>query len=188
MSLSFWFRDYVYFPLGGSRVKSKLRLVFNLFIVWALTGLWHGAAWTFVFWGLFFFVLIAFEKVTGFDKWVQRIPVLSNLYMLIFVLIGWVLFRAEGGFRAINYLLAMAGLHENPFIGFDTFRVGIEYSFTWIIGIIACIPITGVLATGRFMQSAPVTVFRWVFASFVFLLSMIMMGGSEASPFIYFEF
>jgi D-alanyl-lipoteichoic acid acyltransferase DltB (MBOAT superfamily) len=188
ISLSLWFRDYVYFPLGGSRVKSKWRLVFNLFVVWAFTGLWHGAAWTFVFWGLFFFALIAIEKVTGFGKWIERVPVLSNVYMLVFVLIGWVLFRAQGGSHALNYLLAMVGLLQNPFVDLDTFRVGLEYIFTWVIGIVACIPVVGALAVNRFAQSTPATVFRWVFAGFIFFLSMIMMGGSEASPFIYFEF
>jgi D-alanyl-lipoteichoic acid acyltransferase DltB (MBOAT superfamily) len=174
--------------MGGSRVKSKWRLVFNLFIVWALTGLWHGASWTFVAWGLFFFVLIAFEKVTGFDKWVERVPVLSSAYMLVCVLIGWVLFRAEGGVHALNYMLSMVGLNANPFIGFDALRVSIEYTFTWVIGLIACIPITGWLMKKRFAKSTPVRIFRWIYAGFVFLLSLVIMSGSEASPFIYFAF
>jgi len=188
ISLSTWFRDYVYFPLGGSRVKSKWRLVFNLFIVWALTGLWHGAAWTFVLWGLFFFALIAFEKVTGFDKWVERVPVLGNVYMIICVLIGWVLFRAEGGGHALEYLAAMIGLHANPVFGFDTLRIGLEYWVTWVIGIIACVPVTGALTANRFANSTPAVVFRWGFAVFVLLLSFAVMTMSEASPFIYFAF
>jgi len=188
ISLSSWFRDYVYFPLGGSRVKSKFRLVFNLFIVWALTGLWHGAAWTFVFWGLFFFVLIAFEKVTGFDKWVEKMPVAGNIYMLVFVLVGWVMFRAEGGNHALDYLLAMVGLQSNPFIGGDTFRLSFEYIFTWLIGIITCIPVSRALMATRFGNNTPAAVFRWVYAGFILLLSLVIMSGSDATPFIYFEF
>lgn len=68
ISLGTWFRDYVYFPLGGSRVSSKGRLVFNLFVVWMLTGIWHGASWNYVAWGFFYFVLLTFEKLTGIPK------------------------------------------------------------------------------------------------------------------------
>jgi len=188
ISLGAWFRDYVYFPMGGSKVKSKRRLVFNLFIVWLLTGLWHGAAWTFVAWGLFFFVLIAFEKVTGFDKWVERVPVLSSLYMLACVLIGWVLFRAEGGRHAVSYLLTMFGLNANPFMGFDTLRLSWEFVVTWVIGIIACIPVTKAVMAKRFAQGIPAKVLRWVYVVFVLIVSIVLMYGSGTAPFIYFAF
>jgi alginate O-acetyltransferase complex protein AlgI len=188
ISLSTWFRDYVYFPLGGSRVSSKWRLVFNLFVVWALTGLWHGADWTFVYWGLFFFGLIAIEKVTGFDKWVERVPVLGNVYMVFFVLIGWVLFRAEGSYHAIDYLVAMFGLHDNPLFGIDALRIGYEYYFTWIIGLIASIPISRKLNATRFSERTPAVIIRWVYAGFILLLSFVIMSGSETAPFIYFDF
>jgi hypothetical protein len=178
----------VYFPLGGSRVKSNWRLVFNLFVVWAFTGLWHGAAWTFVFWGLFFFALIAFEKVTGFGKWIERVPVVSNIYLIVCVLIGWVLFRANGLLHARDYLIAMFGLHSNPIFGFDTLRVGLDYWVTWAIGLIACIPVTGWLMEKRFAQSTPAGIFRWIFAGFILFLSLVIMSGSEAAPFIYFAF
>jgi alginate O-acetyltransferase complex protein AlgI len=68
ISLGSWFRDYVYFPLGGSRVDTKKRLLFNLFVVWFLTGIWHGANWTFIIWGIMYFVLISIEKLIGFEK------------------------------------------------------------------------------------------------------------------------
>jgi len=188
ISLSTWFRDYVYFPLGGSRVKSKLRLVFNLFIVWALTGLWHGAAWNFVLWGLFFFLLIAFEKLTGFDKWVERIPVLGNFYMIVCVLIGWVLFRAQGLTQVLEYLGAMTGLNSNPFFNIDTLRIGFEYRATWVIGIIACIPISKSLLANRFANGTSAVLIRWLFASFILLISFAIMSGGEQTPFIYFAF
>ncbi len=96
MSLGTWFRDYVYFPLGGSRVKSKARLVFNLFVVWSLTGIWHGANWTFLCWGLMYFVLLVIEKLTGWEKkYPDKMIVLRRIYTLFFVLMGWVLFRAD---------------------------------------------------------------------------------------------
>lgn len=188
ISLSSWFRDYVYFPLGESRVNGKARLVLNLFIVWALTGLWHGANWTFVGWGLMFFVLIAFEKVTGFGKWIEKIPVISNLYMLICVLIGWVLFRAEWGNEALNYLLAMVGLKGNPLAGTDTYLVLYEYSFTWIVGVIACLPITKALSNLRFSGTPLAALLRWAYLAFIMLLSVVLISGSTYNPFIYFNF
>jgi D-alanyl-lipoteichoic acid acyltransferase DltB (MBOAT superfamily) len=188
ISLSSWFRDYVYFPLGGSRVSSKARLVLNLFIVWALTGLWHGANWTFIGWGLMFFFLIAFEKVTGFGKWIEKLPIVSNLYMIVCILLGWVLFRASAGRYAINYLLAMAGLKGNPLIGTDTFRVIFEYSFTWIIGIIGCLPIVKRISIHHLSDTLIATMLRWAYLAFVMLLSVILMSGSSYNPFIYFNF
>ena len=92
ISLQTWFKDYVYFLLGGSRV-SKPRLVLNLFVVWALTGIWHGANWTFLAWGLLYFVLLTFEKLSGLGKknywW-------GHIYTMVFVIIGWVIFRSTG--------------------------------------------------------------------------------------------
>lgn len=90
MTLGNWFRDYVYIPLGGNRVP-KSRWVLNLFIVWALTGIWHGANWTFLTWGLFYFVLLLVERLTGFA---EKLSVLSHLYALAAIMIGWVIFRS----------------------------------------------------------------------------------------------
>ena len=188
ISLGEWFKDYIYFPLGGSRVKSKVRLVFNLFVVWAFTGVWHGAAWTFIFWGLFFFVLIAFEKLTGFNKFTERVPILGHLYMHILVLVGWVLFRAQGAQHVIDYLLTMGGLNANPFIGFDTYRIVFEYWFTWVVGIIASIPISQMLMRSRFANKLSFNVLHWIYVIVIFLVSLVVMYGGESAPFIYFAF
>lgn len=95
ISLGTWFRDYVYFPLGGSRVKSRGRLIFNLFVVWGLTGLWHGASWNFVLWGLYFFLFIAAEKLFFAKQFKENrfsLPTrcFLHLYTLLVVLFGWV--------------------------------------------------------------------------------------------------
>ena len=104
ISLSSWFRDFVYFPLGGSRVNSKTRHIFNLFIVWLLTGLWHGANWTFVAWGLLYFFLLVIEKHIGLDKkkiwW-------GHIYTMFFVILAWVLFRADSIKSAYHYIKIM---------------------------------------------------------------------------------
>lgn len=188
ISLSTWFRDYVYFPLGGSRVKNKPRLVFNLFVVWALTGLWHGASWTFVGWGLMFFFLIAFEKVTGFGKWIEKIPLVGNVYMLVCILFGWVLFRASGGQYAVDYLLAMIGLKGNSFIGKDTHWLILEFAFTWGIGIIGCLPIAKVIGKWQLSGTFIASLLRWAYLALVTLLSLACISGSNYNPFIYFNF
>ena len=111
MSLGSWFRDYVYFPLGGSRV-TKGRLVFNLSVVWFLTGLWHGANWTFILWGILYGVLIGFEKLTDWVPRVEQSRGLRGLYQpftLLMVVLGWVLFRSDTLAFAGHYLAAMFG-------------------------------------------------------------------------------
>jgi len=114
--------------------------------------------------------------------------VLGNVYMIVCVLIGWVLFRSTGLGHAVEYLAAMTGLHSNPFFGFDTLRIGLEYWVTWVIGIIACVPIANMLMKNRFSNSIPVVLFRWAFAGFILLLSYAIMSGNEQNPFIYFAF
>ena len=105
ISLSTWFRDYVYFPLGGSRVDKRWKHIRNLFVVWLLTGIWHGAAWTFVLWGLYYFVLLVLEKYGGLGRgWPKA---LQWLYTMFLVNLGWVLFRAESLSVAVPYLTAM---------------------------------------------------------------------------------
>ncbi len=116
ISLGTWFRDYVYFPLGGSRVNSRARLVFNLAVVWILTGVWHGASWNFLLWGVWFFVLLTVEKLFFAPKiksaealpFYKKLP--GWLYAMTAVLFGWVLFRAESLPLVGSYLGAMFGI------------------------------------------------------------------------------
>ena len=115
ISLGTWFRDYVYFPLGGSRVESRARLVFNLAVVWILTGVWHGAAWNFLLWGVWFFVLLTAEKLF-FAKQIKTADALPFykklpgwLYAMTAVLFGWVLFRAETLPQVGSYIGTMFG-------------------------------------------------------------------------------
>ena len=107
ISLSKWFRDYVYIPLGGSRV-SKPRWVLNLFVVWLLTGVWHGANWTFWLWGLYYFVLLVFEKFTGFPRQLAR--ALRHVYALALTAVGMVIFRAETLPHTARYIANLFGV------------------------------------------------------------------------------
>lgn len=108
ISLSSWFRDYVYIPLGGNRVDTKLKHVRNLFVVWLCTGIWHGANWTFILWGLLYFVLLVWEKYGGLGKgWPSWFKWAFTFVMVMF---AWILFRADSVDAAGMYLLSMFGL------------------------------------------------------------------------------
>ena len=120
ISLGSWFREYMYIPLGGNRV-SKPRLVFNLLIVWAATGIWHGASWNFLFWGLFYFVLLVFEKF-WFAGVLKKLPRwVGHVYGLLLIMVGWTIFAVEDMTQLGGYLKAMfgfggAGLLDNAFL------------------------------------------------------------------------
>lgn len=107
ISLGSWFRDYVYIPLGGNRRGLK-RQIFNILVVWMLTGLWHGAAWNFVLWGLFYAVLLMIEKM-GFLKWLEKHSAVGHVYMLLMVLLGFVLFNASDLGQAASDVAGMFG-------------------------------------------------------------------------------
>jgi alginate O-acetyltransferase complex protein AlgI len=110
ISLSTWFREYLYIPLGGNRC-SKSRWMFNLFVVWAATGIWHGASWNYLFWGLYFFCLLILEKLL-LGKWLQKIPAFfQHLYTIMLILISWVIFALEDTAQLAAYLAAMTGFN-----------------------------------------------------------------------------
>ena len=195
MSLSQWFRDYVYFPLGGSRVKSRIRLVFNLFVVWILTGVWHGASWNFVVWGLMYFVLITFEKLTGYPKKFKTLFAVTayRAFTLLCVLFGWVFFRASGINAAIQYCLSMLGLQGNSVFCDNVILTFREY---WLFLLAAALCSTELFkkmsvffgnTERKFFRIAAGT-FSVCFYMFCFLwaVSFLIMGGHN--PFIYFNF
>ncbi len=183
ISLSTWFRDYVYIPLGGNRV-SNIRHILNLFIVWLFTGLWHGANWTFIVWGLFYFVLLLLEKKTNIIK---KLGHLSYVYTLFFVIIGWIIFRSDNLLIAINYIGKMLGIGTCLFD-----RMALEY--IKVTGLI--IPIGIVLSTPLLKNiwnklkininiKEVVKVFTIIL---IFIFSILTCISSTYNPFIYFNF
>ena len=187
ISLGSWFRDYVYIPLGGSRV-SKARNVLNLFVVWSLTGLWHGANYTFILWGLLFFVLIAVEKFTGFEKRGGRILKVGKwLYTMLFVLLGWVLFRSVNLENALIYLKAMVGIGAKGFA--DGMFIGwlVQNAVVLAVGAVLCTPLFRWLGE-KTKDSALVGWLKVAGLFLLFVLSVASLVGSAYNPFIYFNF
>ena len=144
MSLGQWFKNYLYFPLGGSRVSSKLRLVFNLMFVWLMTGIWHGANMTFILWGVMYGVLISIEKLFAIPTKIKdkkTIRTIYQIFTMIAVMVGWVIFRAENLHEALNYMMDMIGLRNGGFIAkTDVFWVR-EYGIYIIAGMICSVPV-----------------------------------------------
>ncbi|MDD4689777.1 MAG: MBOAT family protein [Eubacteriales bacterium] len=177
ISLSTWFRDYVYIPLGGSRVSSKNRFYFNLFIVWLLTGIWHGANLTFLVWGLYYFVLLAIEKVI--DKQFVKINVaLRHLSTLLLVLVGWVIFRADSLTAATEYLKIMFG--GAAFANKNVIFYLNEYKFFFVVGFLASTPI--------FKDKKWFNTISYFIAPIILIVSISYIIKGAYNPFIYFNF
>ncbi len=188
ISLGTWFRDYVYIPLGGSRVGKK-RLILNLFIVWTLTGLWHGANWTFIAWGIFYFVLLTIEKLTKIDKKQMKNKVLiicQHIYTMFFVMIGWVLFRSDNLGYAIQYIKSLFGLIGNTFINSEAILYLKEYGIYMLLGISFSIPFGKALQKYKDKKGFEVIYGVATILIFYVCLSYIIKG--TYNPFIYFNF
>jgi alginate O-acetyltransferase complex protein AlgI len=196
ISLSSWFRDYLYIPLGGSRLGSK-RTYINLFIVFLCTGFWHGASWSFIFWGLFHGAFLMLERA-GFDKVLAKTykPV-QHLYTLLLVIIGWVFFRVEEFGDALSYLGRMFGISEQPidFVWLDYMN---NYkTLVLVIGLLFCVNLTKGWAwleskTGNFAKhKIYIEIKTW--SALVLILILFFFSSSEIAnntynPFIYFRF
>lgn len=180
ISLGTWFRDYVYIPLGGNRV-SLLRHIFNMFIVWFLTGFWHGAYWNYILWGIYFFVFLVLEKYV-FKKFSKKIPgFIKHFYALFVILIGWVVFREENMFLLFKYLKAMFSLGYRPTIDGALYYLR-EYYIELFLGVLFSTPLLKKFELGN---KKFYLIFFYVL---IFLLSIIVLFSSSYNPFIYFRF
>jgi alginate O-acetyltransferase complex protein AlgI len=188
MSLGSWFRDYVYIPLGGNRV-SKGRWVFNTLVVWMLTGLWHGAAWNFVLWGLLYAALLLLEK---FVSAVSRLPrVLSHVYVMLMVTLGFVLFNAESLSQVASDVGGMFGFAGVPLVNQETLYYLASYGVLFIAGFIGATPI--VRNTAKKLSEHPktsriVAVLEPVFLLALLLICTAYLVDGSFSPFLYFRF
>lgn len=211
ISLGTWFRDYLYFPLGGSRVINKDLLIRNLAIVWIATGVWHGANWTFLVWGIINFVFIAMEKVFRFEQ--LKIPsFIRHLYAMLVVIIGWVIFRANSLQEAGSYLTCMFNFISNEFFSDYTYMFLKEFWIFFIGAILFSLPIASIanqfMAKGILIRknvdltppfkehSVYVEVPLVRVISFLYPIGMVLlfiiciayMVKGSYNPFIYFQF
>ena len=188
MTLGTWFREYVYIPLGGNR-KGKGRQILNLLIVWFLTGFWHGAAWQFILWGLFYFVFLTAEKLFLLKPLKKAPPILSHIYALVVVLLGWVLFACEDIGAAGRMYGAMFGLGSG---------LADSKALFYLSGSVVMLVICAVAATRlpkslaqKLEGKLPENVFRYIRYGVilaVLLVSMAFLVADSYNPFLYFRF
>lgn len=185
ISLSTWFRDYVYIPLGGNR-RGLSRTILNLLIVWFLTGLWHGANYNYILWGLYYFALLALEKLF-LKKWLDRTPAgIAHGYSLLCILLGWMLFYFEDLGQLRLYLTSMftyQGSLFSPHAGY----LALSYLPLLLAGILASTPLGKTLfakiPTGRCAAAAEFTL-----CSLTLLLCVAALVSQSYNPFLYFRF
>jgi alginate O-acetyltransferase complex protein AlgI len=179
MTLSGWFREYLYFPLGGSRVGTA-RQYWNLFIVWAATGLWHGASWNFVLWGLYFFVLISCERLF-LKQFLDRHRLLSHLYLIFAVVLGWVLF-AITDMNQMGVFLSRLFCYKG---GNDWVFFLRNYAVILLLGAVMSTPWLRHFSA-KYPKLARLLGVPFLLA--VFLLSVAYLVDSTYNPFLYFRF
>lgn len=193
ISLSTWFRDYVYIPLGGNRV-SKLKHLRNIFVVWFLTGLWHGAAWNFIAWGLYFGIILVIEKFF-IGNGIKRLwGPLQHLYALVLIMVGWVLFRSNTLAYALEYIRVMFALSGQELVNSQAIYYLSEYRLEFIIAIVASAPSYRLLKEkleavrlGR-AERALRSFLRPAVLGVLFLTCIMYLVNSTFNPFIYFRF
>lgn len=199
ITLSTWFREYVYIPLGGNR-KGMIRQIFNLLVVWFLTGLWHGAGWNFILWGLYFFVLLLVEKLFLLREMERWPGIFRHLYALFFIIVGWAVFACDDMNRLLTYLGTMFGV--------DTVagnKISLYYWSTY--GLFLIILLLGslelpkkaadrlydrlqqkLLAVSPVWGDSIAFVIRLVWLAVLLLVSVALLVSGSYNPFLYFRF
>ncbi len=191
ISLSSFFRDYVYIPLGGSRC-SVAKYVRNIIIVWFLTGMWHGASWNYILWGLYFAVFLLLEKFVIRDR-MPKIP--AHIYALVVVFLGWVLFRFENFNEMGAAFMGVFGLAGNGFSSLEVQTLFLQNIFLLIFCVIACTNLgkwlhSRLFAAAKHSHGALVvySVLEAITPPLLLLLAVIALSGASYNPFIYFQF
>ena len=188
ISLGQWFRDYVYFPLGGSRV-SRGKILRNLFVVWLLTGIWHGAAWNFILWGVLYGVMITFEKFTGYPQRFRH-PAAAfgyRIFTVLLVLFGFVLFGAADVGAALYQLKVMLGFGSGGLYDLRSLFLLSEYWPFYLLGIFAATPAWSSI-TARLPRGPVTELLKTAGYMLVLILSASFLAMGAHNPFIYFNF
>ena len=188
ISLSSWFRDYVYIPLGGNRV-SKIKHIRNLLIVWFLTGLWHGAAWNFVAWGLYYGVILIIEKYF-LSPVLDRLPdVVRHIYSIVLVVIGWVLFFSSSFGQAADYIRVMFGAGAHGFADRESMYLLTSNLILWLILIFGSTPLVH-FRYEHMLRSKKwnTTIINSVVYAALFIVCIAYLVTETYNPFLYFRF
>ena len=186
ISLSSWFRDYIYIPLGGNRV-SKIKWIRNILIVWMLTGLWHGASWNFVIWGLYFGILLLIEKLF-LNKILDKLPnIIKRIYLLLIVMISFIIFNGNGVNEILKNITGLFGIGGISAISSESLYYFKSYLIVLIIGIIGATPIMK-----NFFQKEKLSKFvnclEPIFLVLILLISTSYIVDGSFNPFLYFRF
>lgn len=192
ISLTDWFREYVYFPLGGSRVNNQDTMVRNLFVVWLLTGIWHGANWTFIFWGLYYFVLQLAERFFEYPDKIQS-KFVKHFYALLVINAGWVIFRADDLYQAGRFFMNMLGINGNGFYSDLAVMLIRENWVFLVLGILFSTPIARNMNELLYKKanSRVNKIYTAVYPVGMLLLlivSVSYLASGTYNPFIYFNF
>ena len=184
MTLGSWFRDYVYIPMGGNRVSTG-RWIFNILTVWMLTGLWHGAAWNFVIWGLFFGIFLMAEKwMPGLQK---MTGILRHGYVLLAIILSFVLFNAESLAMAASDLGGLFGFAHVPLVTASAVYYLKSYSVLFLVGVVGCTPVVKQVAV-RIGSSRMGPILEGVLLAGLLLVCTAYLVDGSFSPFLYFRF
>ncbi|MBQ2694983.1 MAG: MBOAT family protein [Clostridia bacterium] len=188
ISLGSWFRDYVYIPLGGNRV-SKPRWIFNILVVWMLTGLWHGAAWTFVVWGLLFAALLVAEKIAA--PLLKKMKILNHVYVIFVILISFIIFNASDLSQAASDIAGLFGAGGIPAVSPESLYYLRSYAVLFVLGIIGSTPAVKslVLKVKETKVGEKIVYAARPFAVIALLLLVTAyLADGSFNPFLYFRF
>ena len=189
MSLGTWFRDYVYIPLGGNRC-SKPRWFFNIFVVWLLTGFWHGAAWNFIIWGLFFGVFLVIEKLLLLKK-LEKMKVLNHIYVIILVAISFVIFANDNFSDALTCLSGMFFMGGLPFVSHEQLYYLLSFAVILIVAVIGATPLPKKIISkieNKKVGNLIISIAEPIFLVVVTVLSTAYLVDGSFNPFLYFRF
>ena len=188
MSLSSWFRDYIYIPLGGNRC-SLLKHIRNIFVVWFLTGFWHGASWNFIIWGIYFFIFLIIEKFI-LNKYLEITKVLKYIYTLIIIIISFMIFNTESIHEIFNNLKNMFYINDIPLINKETIYYIRSYLVLFIISIISSTPLLKIIIIK--LNNTKIKKVINILEPFIIIILIILTTAylidDSFNPFLYFRF
>ena len=189
ISLGSWFRDYVYIPLGGNRV-SKSRWMFNIIAVWFLTGFWHGAAWNFIVWGLYFVVFLVLEKL-WFGKYIKKAKIFNHIYVLFFVMISFIIFDASSLQEAGRNIAGLFGIGSCGVISMESIYYMKDYFLIFLVAILGATPLPKKIyekIEGIQIGKKVISIVEPVLILSLFLVITAFLVDGSFNPFLYFRF